>query len=188
MVIQHICVAYQYDKINFDLDSPLLVSVVKGRNVSDYENIIQFFNVNDKYVTIEKIKDLWRFMYGINKDLDCDVAKYFIGESYRWLGFFDEIDDEIKEWMLLSVQNLQPMAASQVIKRLNNFSKKSPAQVGELLLALVLSEPRIPIYSELNKIVEELFELGYGEVSKHIANECLRKGYLGLREIVRQYD
>ena len=188
IIIQYMCAAYNYEKINFDLDSPLFVSVVKGRNVSDYENIIQFFNINDKYISVEKVKNLWRFMYSINKDLDCDVAKYFIGESYRWLGFFNEIDDEIKEWMLLSVQNLQPLAASQVIKKLNNFSKKSPAQVGELLLALVLSEPRIPIYSELNKIVEELFELGYSKVSKHIANECLRKGYLGLREIVRQYD
>lgn len=182
------CVAYHFEKINFDLDSSLLVSVVKGRNALDYENIIQFFNINDKHISVRKIKDLWRFMYDINKDLDCDVAKYFIGESYRWLGFFDEIDDEIKEWMLLSVQNLQPLAASQVIKRLNSFSKKSPTQVGELLLALVLAEPKIPIYSELDKIVEELFELGNGEVAKHIANECLRKGYFGLREIVRRYD
>lgn len=188
MVIQYMCVAYHFEKINFDLDSSLLVSVVKGRNALDYENIIQFFNINDKHISVRKIKDLWRFMYDINKDLDCDVAKYFIGESYRWLGFFDEIDDEIKEWMLLSVQNLQPLAASQVIKRLNSFSKKSPTQVGELLLALVLAEPKIPIYSELDKIVEELFELGNGEVAKHIANECLRKGYFGLREIVRRYD
>lgn len=52
----------------------------------------------------------------------------------------------------------------------------------------VLAEPKIPIYSELDKIVEELFELGNGEVAKHIANECLRKGYFGLREIVRRYD
>lgn len=182
------CAAYNYEKINFDLNSPLLVLVIKGRNTSDYESIIQFFSRNDKHIDVEKVRDLWRFMYDMNKDLDYDVAKYFIGESYRWLGFFDEIDDEIKEWMLLSVQNLQPLAASQVIKRLNNFSKKNPVQVGELLLALVLSESRIPIYSELEKIVEELFESGNGEAAKHIANECLCKGYLGLREIVRKYD
>lgn len=188
MIIQYMCAAYNYEKINFDLNSPLLVLVIKGRNTSDYESIIQFFSRNDKHIDVEKVRDLWRFMYDMNKDLDYDVAKYFIGESYRWLGFFDEIDDEIKEWMLLSVQNLQPLATSQVIKRLNNFSKKNPVQVGELLLALVLSESRIPIYSELEKIVEELFESGNGEAAKHIANECLCKGYLGLREIVRKYD
>ncbi|MDD3039473.1 hypothetical protein [Bacteroides sp.] len=188
IVVQYMCVAYYFEKINFDLSSPLLVSVIKSRNASDYENIIQFFNVNNKHISTEKIRDLWRFMYDINKALDCDVAKYFIGESYRWLGFFDNIDDEIKEWMLLSTKNLQSHAASQVIRRLNDFTTKSPIQVSELLLTLVLSESKIPIYSELEKIVEELFKLGYGETAKHIANECLRKGYLGLRDIVREFS
>lgn len=71
-------------------------------------------------------------IHDINKDSDCEVATYFIGEIYRWLGFFDEIDNEIKEGMLLFVQNFQSLAVSEVIKRLNNFSKKSLVQVGEL--------------------------------------------------------
>lgn len=51
-------------------------------------------------------------IHDMNKDSDCEVATYFIGENYRWLGFFDEINDEIKEGMLLFVQNFQSLAAS----------------------------------------------------------------------------
>jgi len=154
----------------------------------DYENIIQFFYRNDKHIPIEKVRDLWRYMYHLNKELDNDVSKYFIGESYRWLSYFDDIDVEIKEWMLLSVKNLQPHAASQVIEKLNVYTKNNPIQVGELLLALVSSELKIPMFSDLEKIVEELFKSGYLEVAKYISNECLRKGYLGLRDIVNKYS
>ncbi len=106
------CVVYHFGKINFGLDSPLLVSIVKDRNMSDYGNIIQFFNINSKRIPVEKIRNLWRFIHDINKDSDCEVATYFIGEIYRWLGFFDEINDEIKEGMLLFVQNFQSLVAS----------------------------------------------------------------------------
>lgn len=187
-VIQYICTAYYYEKINFDLCSPLLISVLKKKNALDYENIIQFFYRNDKHIPIEKVRDLWRYMYHLNKELDNDVSKYFIGESYRWLSYFDDIDVEIKEWMLLSVKNLQPHAASQVIEKLNVYTKNNPIQVGELLLALVSSELKIPMFSDLEKIVEELFKSGYLEVAKYISNECLRKGYLGLRDIVNKYS
>lgn len=187
-VIQYMCVAYHYDKINFTLDSPLFVKVLNEKNVSDYENIIHFFVINDKHIPIEKVRELWRYMYKLNKELDNNVSMYFIGESYRWLGFFDEIDDEIKEWMLLSVANLQSFAASQVIRILVGYTKKNPTQVGELLFALVSAESQIPSHSKLEKIVEELFEFGNAEVAKQISNECLRKGYLGLREVVRKYE
>ena len=90
--------------------------------------------------------------------------------------------------MLLSVKNLQPHAASQVIEKLNVYTKNNPIQVGELLLALVSSELKIPMFSDLEKIVEELFKSGYLEVAKYISNECLRKGYLGLRDIVNKYS
>lgn len=71
---------------------------------------------------------------------------------------------------------------------MNNFSKKSLVQVGELWLALVLSEFRIPIYSEFEKIVEDLFELEDSESAKYIVKECFRIDYLGLREIVHKYN
>lgn len=77
------CVVYHFGKINFGLDSPLLISIVKDRNASDYGNIIQFFNINGKHIPVEKIRDLWRFIHDINKDSDCEVATYFIGENYR---------------------------------------------------------------------------------------------------------
>lgn len=54
------CVVYHFGKINFGLDSPLLVSIVKDGNVSDYGNIIQFFNINSRHIPVEKIRDLWR--------------------------------------------------------------------------------------------------------------------------------
>ncbi|OFZ12205.1 MAG: hypothetical protein A2465_11070 [Bacteroidetes bacterium RIFOXYC2_FULL_39_11] len=188
MVIQYMCVAYYYDKINFDLDSPLFIKVLNEKNASDYENIINFFNNNNKQIPIEKLKDLWRVMFGLNKRLDNEVSMYFIGESYRWLDFFDDIEDEIKEWMLLSVTNLQPFAASQVIRKLVGYTKKNPTQVGELLFALVSAESKIPSHSKLEEIVEELFKSGNTDVAKQISNECLRKGYLGLREVVKRYE
>ena len=188
MVIQYMCVAYYYDKINFNLDSPLFVKVLNEKNASDYENIIQFFDMKNEQIPIEKIRDLWRVMYELNKELDNEVSRYFIGESYRWLDFFDDIEDEIKKWMLLSVANLQPFASSQVIRKLVGYTKKNPTEVGELLFALVSAESKIPSHSKLEKLVEELFESGNTEVAKQISNECLRKGYLGLREIVQRYE
>lgn len=106
------CVVYHFGKINFGLDSPLLISIVKDRNASDYGNIIQFFNINGRHIPVEKIRNLWRFIHDMNKDSDCEVATYFIGKNYRWLGFFDEINDEIKGRMLLFVQNFQSLVAS----------------------------------------------------------------------------
>lgn len=188
IVVQYMCAAYNYDMINFALDSPLFVKILNEKNASDYENIIQFFNIDDKHIPIEKIKSLWRVMYELNKGLDNEVSMYFIGESYRWLDFFDDFDDEIKEWTLLSVANLQSFAASQVIRKLVGYTKKNPTQVGELLFALVSAESKIPSHSKLEKIVEELFESGNTEVAKQISNECLRKGYLGLREVVQRYE
>lgn len=49
------CVVYHFEKINFGLDSILLVSVVKDRNASDYGNIIQFFNINSKHIPMQYI-------------------------------------------------------------------------------------------------------------------------------------
>lgn len=187
-VIQYMCVAYHDENINFGLETPLLISILNKKNALDYENIVQFFNTNSKQINSEKVKDLWRHMFQLNKDIDNEVSKYFIGESYRWIIFFDHIDDEIKEWMLLSVKNLQVFAATQAIKKMNSIVKNNPMQVGELLLALVSSESKIPIHSELGGIVEELFESGNIEIAKRISNECLKKGYLGLREIVKKYN
>ena len=52
----------------------------------------------------------------------------------------------------------------------------------------MLSEFRIPIYSEFEKIVEDLFELEDSESAKYIVKECFRIDYLGLREIVHKYN
>lgn len=184
-VIQYICVAFYYDGINFDIDSPLFAKILNNKDRSEYENILQFFSTTNKQqIPAEKVKELWRKLFSINKGLEDEVSRYFIGESYRWLKYFDNIDEEIKEWLTLSMTSLQPLSSSHVIRELSSFTQTNPEIVGELILALVTAESTIPHYSELEKIAKNLFETGNNEIAKQIANMCLKKNYLGLRETV----
>lgn len=185
-VITHICVAYHSDCIKFEINDSLMQSLLKNKVVDDYENIVQYYWAHSKHKELaEKVRALWRTLYEINKNEENIVSKYFLGESYKWLGYFECIDDELKQWLLSSAHNLMQNSHPYFIKSLIKYTNTNPQEVGEIVLEIIITESKFGYLHDLETIVSSLYVNDLVTIADKICKTCAEKNYLGLREIYR---
>lgn len=187
-VINHLCVAYHSDCVNFNIDSPVMLSLLNSEVVEDYKAIILFYGLYVSHKELKgKVRNLWKALFEINKDGKSDSSKYFLGECYIWLGYFDGIDDEIKQWLLYSAKNVKQHSelffVSEIMKYLNSNSEV----VGEVIYTMILSETKIGYIPDLEIIVEHLYTNGKYIIANKICEECAQRNDLRLRKLYKTY-
>jgi len=187
-VINHLCVAYHSDCVNFNIDSPVMLSLLNSEVVEDYKAIILFYGIDISHKELKgKVRNLWKTLFEINKEGKSDSSKYFLGECYIWLGYFDGIDDEIKQWLLYSAKNVTQHSQSFFVREIMKYLNSNSEEVGEVIYTMILTESQIGYIPDLELIVEHLYKNGSDDIANKICEECAQRNNLRLRKIYKTY-
>lgn len=188
-VIHHICIAYHSEIIKFEISDFLIQSILSARNIEDYENIINFYAINTEYENLSnKVRELWRCLFELNIECDNELAKFFIGKSYKWIGYFDEIDAELKIWLMASAKYLSQSDQSNFIRKIEKYLDVNTRDSGEIILEMVKNKLRINYLLDLPKIVEYLFTNKQSDIANNICIECANKHCMILKEVYKKYN
>ena len=136
-----------------------------------------------------KIKPLWKSLIDIlsKRENDPEYQKA-ISEISRWLSLVDSIDDQILEWLKLSVKYIETNFNSPfLIEYLLPHAAKTPEKVGQVFTAM-LNAGNYPQYKKENiqDIVRTLYSHQQKEIADTICNLYMAKGIDFLRQIYEE--
>ncbi|AXV37950.1 MAG: hypothetical protein CIT01_06925 [Methanobacterium sp. BRmetb2] len=191
-LVYQLCSAYLFDCENLDGENSLIHKLIQKKDPALLSEIVSFFLLqkNENYEIAKlKIKPTWKVLFDLVSQ-NPDNFKGFIADVSRWLVFFDEIDDELFEWLMLSAKYLKRGSNHRlIVENLLNCVEKSPKKVAEIFIEM-LNNGAYPDYKQENivKIVEILYEKGEKESADKICNLYGERNVHFLREIYKKYN
>jgi len=190
-LIASICRGYLNAEEEVDDPGSLLSELIERgdlKQVSTMIWVMWYFNRHD-LLNAEmkgKVKALWRWImnrYAVG-DVEPDRQKILAG-LFNWISVFDEIDDEMYEWLKISAAHVRNGVGSlRFFDYLQERVEVAPGKVAELILINLDAGNHLP-YEEkqLQKIVDCLYRSGQKERADRICNSYLAAGYDHLREV-----
>ncbi|GAH48688.1 unnamed protein product, partial [marine sediment metagenome] len=193
-LVQHICVGYLIGWEKLVDDESLISQLLKKPNVNQLSAIVNFFlmqkdRLNDKLKT--KVKTLWKKLFNI-LFMDKENPEYqkIISDLSKWLSLIDEIDEQILNWLKLSVKYIQVNFNTPFfIEYLLKHASSSPEKVGELYIEMLNSNV-YPKYKmeNIQEIVQILYNEKQNKIADKICNMYGEKGFNFLRKYMRKIE
>ncbi|MCT8337795.1 hypothetical protein FKB36_09940 [Methanoculleus sp. Afa-1] len=191
LLIASICREYLNAEEEIDDPGSLLSELIERGDLKQISTMIWaiwYFNRHD-LLNAEmkgKVKALWRWImnrYAVG-DVEPDKQKILAG-LFNWISIFDEIDDEMYEWLKISAAYVRNGVGS--LRFFDYFQERvevAPGKVAELTLINSNMGNHLP-YEEkhLRRIVDVLYRSGQKERADRICNFYLAAGYDYLRKI-----
>jgi hypothetical protein len=187
-----ICSTYLFDYEDLDDENSLISKLIKKQDLNQLSEIVRFFLMQkdgNYEIAKLKVKPIWRRLYKLVskdpanfKDLITDLSKLLV--------FIDELDDEVFEWLMLSVKFMKTGYNCWIfIENLLKYIEKSPKKVAKIFIEM-LNNGIYPDYKKENiqKIVEILYEKGEKESADKICNMYGKKNMHFLRELFKKYN
>ncbi len=170
--VYQICSAYLFDYENLTDEDSLICKLTQKENPVHLSEIVRFFLIqkNGNYeIAKPKIKPLWKILFDLVSQ-NPDNFLEFIDELSNWLVFFDEIDDDLFEWLMFSTRYIKPLNFF-IVKNLLNCVEKSHKEVATIFIE-ILNRGTYPEYKkeDIIKIVETLYEKGEKDLADKICN------------------
>jgi hypothetical protein len=193
-LIGHICIGYVNGLDPFGESTNLISQVIYVE--SDFLplliNSIHYMNRRQPLDDFqrERVKTLWKIIFEkIAMDLTNVKNQKLISDLFEWVSIFNDIDNEIFEWLKISVKYLTLDHGSPFFTEyLASHVEKNPDKVAELLIININSGNTYPYdKDDIQKIVEELFRCGLKGRATTICNLYLSNGETFLQEIYDQY-
>lgn len=194
-LIQHICIAFLEDWERLSDEGSLIDRILELANPSHLSEVVRFLagleGDEPRKKLKAKIKPLWQAMFGLLRDKH-EQPEYqgVISDLCRWLGIVDQIDDDIKEWSLLTAKYIRVhWHDSVLVKELAKHVDATPLAVGEIYLAM-LNAGVYPDYDQANiqTIVKSLYENTCKEQADTICNMYGEVGNYSLRDLYEKYN
>ena len=190
-LIAEICRGYLNGEEDINDPGSLLSKLIDHNNPEQVSTMIWaiwYFNRHD-LLSAEmkgKVKALWRRImnrYAVG-DVEPDKQKILAG-LFNWISVFDEIDDEMYEWLKISAAYIRyGRSGLHFFDYLLEYVEKAPERVAELILINANAGNHIPYdRKKLQRIVENLYRSGQKERADRICNSYLAAGHDHLREI-----
>ncbi len=190
-LIGHICRGYLNGEEGIN-DSRSLISELikygKHEQISTVIWIILYFNKKSPLNAEmkERVKVLWGHL--INRyttgERDADKQKTLAG-LFDWMSLFDEIDDEMYEWLKISAAHVRyGQSGLHFFDYLLKHAVRTPEKVAELIR--INSDAGNHFYykrDKLRQIVDVLYLFGQKETADRICNSYLAAGHDFLWEV-----
>lgn len=171
-LVYQICSAYLFGYENLTDNDGLILKLIQKDDPIQLSEIVRFFLMQKKgnyKIAKPKIKPLWKILFDLVSK-NPDNFHEFIDQLSRWLVFFDEIDQELFEWLMFSAKYIKRLNFF-IVKNLLNCIEKSPKEVATIFID-ILNNGTYPEYKkeDIIKIVEILYEKGEKESADKICN------------------
>jgi len=193
-LIQNIAIGYLAGWDDLNDAKGLQNKLLENNNPENISVLIAFvwsFRNKDDEVIKRRIKLLWKIIIEkvVQPNFDNDKYRILASALGKWLSFVEIIDDDIHEWLKLSVEAMDGgFNSSFFIEYLRKHVEKTPDRVGDLYLKMI-ENGALPTYKEedIIAIVQTLYELEKKDIANRICNLYSSKGVEFLRETFEKY-
>ncbi len=193
-LVQNIAIGYLAGWDDLTDANGLLRKLFETDNTAYISELVTFmwtFRDRDDEELRRKIKPLWKaIIEKISPNLEKDEYRIIASNLGKWLSLVDTIDDDVFEWLQISVESLEENWNSGFfIEYLGRHVMKTPTMVEKLYLKM-LDAGNYPDYKteDIVAIVEALYDLKKAEAANRICNIYLTKGFTFLIETFEKHN
>jgi len=138
----------------------------------------------------KKIKPLWERIFNIiSKNREKSEFQSIAVELINWLNLVDKIDEDIFNWLKLSVKYIDLYNPGMVYKKFYKHIDKNSEKIGKLILEMLKYKVPVPYYiEEIKKTVESLYSKDQKVIAYEICNTYGKNGYYFLKETFKSYN
>ena len=189
--VQHICLAYLEGWEKLEDSNSTICKLIENKKIAHLEEVISFMGSKKSNLFIEKIKPLWRKMISVLEN-EINDPKYqkVIAKLINWLDLVDEMDNDIFNWIILSVKYiyLKPNIYS-FLESLLVHSEKTPQKIGMILIEMADKVVLYPRDEEvIKKIVQKIYEKDQKDSANKVAYTYGENRYYFLQDLHNKYN
>jgi len=192
-VIQHICIGYIEDWEELKDPNSLVSKILEDKKEYQIAEVVRFVEMFHEDLTEkvkQKIKPLWKRIFNIiSENEEKSEFQNIAVELIDWLNLVDKIDEDIFNWLKLSVKYIDQYNPGMVYLKLYEHIEKNPEKIGKLVLEML--KYKVPATYEIEdiiKVVEVLYSENQKEIADKICNIYGENGYYFLRKLFEQYN
>ncbi len=196
-LVQNIAIGYLAGWDDLSDSNGLLNKLLASGNPQYISELVSFmwtFRDREDEELTRKIKPMWKaIIEKATPNLEKDEYRIIASNLGRWLSLVDTIDDDVYEWLQISVTAIEENWNSGFfIEYLRRHVKKTPAMVGNLYMKM-LNAGTYPNYKkeDIVDIVQALYDLKEKkttDMANKICNLYYSKGFEFLRETFEQHN
>lgn len=187
-LVQNIAIGYLAGWDDLADENGLISKLFETDNTEYLSELVTFmwtFRNREDEELKRKIKPLWKaIIVKLSPNLEKDEYRIIASNLGKWLSLVDTIDDDVYEWLQISVEAIEENWNSGFfIEYLRRHVIKTPTMVGNLYLKM-LNAGTYPDYKkeDIIAIVQALYDLNEKESAIRICNIYFSKGFEFLRE------
>ncbi len=194
-VIQHLvsqlCGAYLNELNGFALENSLMQTLISSNDKSIISAYTYFFWSPNKQIPeryIDKIKFFWKSVIDSAKEMkNAETDRLKLSAGFKWLSNFNELDDEIYEWLMIAAPYIEQSDKYFAYQNLEKLVIKSPEKVGNILIELFKNGVSYDISrGRIATMVQVLYDNGLKEIADTICNMHGEKGIHFLRDVFQK--
>ncbi|MCK9420584.1 MAG: hypothetical protein M0R70_14525 [Nitrospirae bacterium] len=193
-LVQHITIGYLAGWNNLTDVNGLIYKLIVSGNIKHISQVVSFiwtFRDRDDEELRRKIKPLWKaIIEKVAPNVEEDEYRIIASNLGRWLSLVDTIDDDVYEWLQISVTAIEENWNSGFfIEYLRRHVMKTPSMVGNLYLKM-LNTGTYPDYKkeDIIAIVQALYDINEKDTANRICNLYRSKGFEFLSETFEKHN
>jgi len=193
-LVQNIAIGYMAGWDDLADADGLLRKMFETDNTEYISELVTFmctFRDRDDEEIRRKIKPLWKaIIEKVAPNFEKDEYRLIVSNLGMWLSLVDTIDDDVYEWLQISVGAIEENWNSySFIEYLRRHVMKTPTMVGNLYLKM-LNTGTYPDYKKENivAIVQALYDFNEKETANRICNLYRSERFEFLRETFEKHN
>jgi hypothetical protein len=192
-VIQHICIGYIEDWEKLKDPNSLISKILEDKKeyqITEVVRFIEMFRKNLKEKVKQKIKPLWERIFNIiSENEEKSEFQNIAVELIDWLNLVDKIDEDIFNWLKLSVKYINQYNPGMVYQEFYKHIDKNPEKIGKLILEMLKYKvPAAYDFEDIINIVEALYSKNQKEIADEICNIYGENEYYFLKDTYKKYN
>jgi hypothetical protein len=192
-VIQHICIGYIEDWEELKDPNSLISKILEDKKeyqIAEVVRFVEMFRENLTEKVKQKIKPLWERIFNIiSKNEEKSEFQSIAVELIDWLNLVDKIDEDIFNWLKLSVKYIDLYNPGMVYLKFYEHIDKNPEKIGKLILEMLKYKVPVPYdIEDIKKTVESLYSKNQKEIADKICNIYGENGYYFLKDTFKSHN
>ena len=192
-VIQHICIGYIEDWEELKDPTSLISKILEDKKeyqIAEVVRFVEMFRENLAEKVKQKIKPLWKRIFNIiSENEEKPEFQNIAVELIDWLNLVDKIDEDIFNWLKLSVKYIDQYNPGWVYRKFYKHIDKNPEKIGKLILEMLKYKVPVPYdIEDIKKTVESLYSKDQKAIADKICNIYGENGYYFLKETIKKYN
>lgn len=183
-LIDHICFSFFSEWES--LDESLIKEIIDNDDERYLLLLVNSIKLIFDNKNKSKLKEIWRLIYNeLDARENTEINNKIKSNLIRWIDLVDEFDDDIYDWIELSVKHLEDnYNVPYFINKLDELINNSPEKTAKYMITMIKDNNNIGYNEEkIIETVKKLYEFDYQEEANIICNLFGEKGYVFLEDL-----